>query len=243
MNITVSDIRTRVQEIFQTKGGKCKLVLLYLIATLLMSLVSGLLSGIVMGILSFSWSGVWIGLCLVFCLMLGASGVLCYGEVKALQAVRQGESFSIGTYFRFENLGHVFGVTILQGIFTFLWSLLLVVPGIMKAYSYSFAYYVLDDEPDTSALESITKSRELTHGHKWTLFKYDMFYTLWYVILTLVFNVICTPGIITDSPTLLGVLLLISFGVEVVYWFKCLPMILMGRYELYTQVKNQHTMN
>ena len=68
---------------------------------------------------------------------------------------------------------------ILIGIFVFLWSLLLIVPGIIAAYRYSQACYIMLDNPDMSALECITASKNLMRGHKWEKFVLDLSFILW----------------------------------------------------------------
>ncbi|MEM1502877.1 DUF975 family protein [Domibacillus sp. 8LH] len=57
-------------------------------------------------------------------------------------------------------------VVILQGLFLFLWTLLFIVPGIIKSFSYMLTYYILRDEPGLSPLQAITKSRRMMDGHK-----------------------------------------------------------------------------
>jgi len=59
---------------------------------------------------------------------------------------------------------------ILKAIFTFLWTLLLIIPGIIKSYSYAMTEYILADNPEMDGIEAITKSRELMNGNKWRLF-------------------------------------------------------------------------
>ncbi|TCI26348.1 DUF975 family protein [Exiguobacterium sp. SH3S2] len=61
--------------------------------------------------------------------------------------------------------------TLLIMLFQVLWTLLLVVPGIVKYFSYAFTYFILRDEPDLSITEAITKSRDLMRGQKWDAFK------------------------------------------------------------------------
>ncbi len=61
--------------------------------------------------------------------------------------------------------------TLLVMLFQVLWTLLLVVPGIVKYFSYAFTYFILRDEPDLSITEAITKSRDLMRGQKWDAFK------------------------------------------------------------------------
>ncbi len=60
--------------------------------------------------------------------------------------------------------------SILIGIFTFLWTLLFIIPGIIKAYAYSMTPYIIADEPEIDFMEAIRKSQELMRGHKFRLF-------------------------------------------------------------------------
>lgn len=62
------------------------------------------------------------------------------------------------------------GLYLLQGIYTFLWTLLFIIPGIVKYCSYFFAPYILADNPTMTAEESICRSMQLMEGHKMQLF-------------------------------------------------------------------------
>lgn len=71
---------------------------------------------------------------------------------------------------------------ILMFIFTFLWSLLLIVPGIIAAYRYRQAFYIMIDNPQMSALECITASKQMMLGHKGELFVMDLSFLGWYIL-------------------------------------------------------------
>ena len=73
-------------------------------------------------------------------------------------------------------------LTLVMGFFIFLWSLLLVVPGIIAAYRYSMAYYILMDDPDKPVMECLRESKELTEGHKLELFLLDLSFLGWYLL-------------------------------------------------------------
>lgn len=60
--------------------------------------------------------------------------------------------------------------SLLMIIFVFLWSLLLIIPGIIAALSYSMTFFILADNPDLTASEAITKSKIMMFGHKTELF-------------------------------------------------------------------------
>lgn len=71
---------------------------------------------------------------------------------------------------QFHRFGDGFCMNILVGLYIFLWSLLLFVPGIIKTYSYSMTPYILAENPRMSANEAITESRRVMAGNKWRLF-------------------------------------------------------------------------
>ena len=71
---------------------------------------------------------------------------------------------------------------ILQILLIFLWSLLLVIPGIIAAYRYSFAVYVMIDHPEMSAMDCLRESKRLTTGYKRQLFLLDLSFIFWFLL-------------------------------------------------------------
>ena len=67
----------------------------------------------------------------------------------------------------FSIAGKVILLEIVAGIFIFLWSLLLIIPGIIATYRYRFALYNLLENPDLGILEAITLSREYLKSQGW----------------------------------------------------------------------------
>lgn len=74
------------------------------------------------------------------------------------------------------------GGMLLVGIFTFLWSLLLIIPGIIKAYSYSMTPYILIDNPELSVREAIRKSQRMMVGQKFNLFYLQLSFIGWFFL-------------------------------------------------------------
>ncbi len=60
---------------------------------------------------------------------------------------------------------------ILIFLFVFLWSLLLIVPGIIAGLSYSMAFFILSDNPSISAMSAIDLSEKMMEGNKMRLFR------------------------------------------------------------------------
>ena len=71
---------------------------------------------------------------------------------------------------QFHRLGDGFCMNFLIGLFTFLWGLLFVIPGIIKGYSYAMTPYIFAENPGMTATEAITESRRVMNGNKWRLF-------------------------------------------------------------------------
>ena len=87
------------------------------------------------------------------------------------------------------NLLDAFGIffkvlllSILTGIFTALWSILFIIPGIIAYYRYSFAVYILLDNPEKGVMQCIRESCALTAGHKWQLFVLDLSFLGWIIL-------------------------------------------------------------
>lgn len=82
----------------------------------------------------------------------------------------------------FNNWLHNVWGGILMYVFIFLWSLLLIIPGFIKAYSYSMTFYILNERPELSANQAIDESRRLMKGHKFDLFYLDLSFIGWYLL-------------------------------------------------------------
>lgn len=80
-----------------------------------------------------------------------------------------------------DQLGDSIVTYILHEIFILLWTLLLIIPGIIKSYSYAMTFYVVKDEK-LSGTAAITRSRELMHGNKWKLFCLNLSYIGWIIL-------------------------------------------------------------
>ena len=74
------------------------------------------------------------------------------------------------------------GTLLLVGIKLALWSLLLVVPGIIKSFEYAIIPYILADDPEISSKEAFRKAKEMMMGNKWRLFKLNFSFFGWFVL-------------------------------------------------------------
>ncbi|MCQ2413974.1 MAG: DUF975 family protein [Clostridia bacterium] len=88
-----------------------------------------------------------------------------------------------------ENFGATVLLGLLQNLFIFFWSLLLVIPGIVKSYSYSMASFIQQDAEDKDWKVCIDASRKMMKGHKWELFVLDLSFLGWYILGALCFGI------------------------------------------------------
>ena len=71
---------------------------------------------------------------------------------------------------------------LLVGLFTFLWSLLFVIPGIIKMFSYAMTPYIIAENPEIDALRAIDESRAMMNGHKAELFFLRLSFIGWFIL-------------------------------------------------------------
>lgn len=111
---------------------------------------------------------------------------IMYGfTVLFLKLFRNGD-LNIGSLFDgFQDYGRILGTVLLQVVYTFLWTLLLVVPGVVKWYSYSMTSYILLDEPELKNNAAIEKSMAMMEGHKMRLFLLDLSFIGWALLSSL----------------------------------------------------------
>lgn len=89
----------------------------------------------------------------------------------------------------FDDFWAAFKVGFLTGFFTFLWSLLFVIPGIIKSISYSMAMYVLAENKGKPALECINESKKMTNGYKMDLFVLGLSFIGWALLGYITFGI------------------------------------------------------
>lgn len=82
----------------------------------------------------------------------------------------------------FNDFGKALLLNILVSVFICLWSILLVVPGIIKALSYSMSFYILAENPDMDAMEALEESKRIMEGHKWEFFVLLLSFILWDIL-------------------------------------------------------------
>ncbi len=75
--------------------------------------------------------------------------------------------------------GKAFWLRLRMSIFTFLWTLLLIIPGIIKSYAYSMSGFILTENPEMTAKEAMQVSEKMMAGNKWRLFCLQISFIGW----------------------------------------------------------------
>lgn len=91
------------------------------------------------------------------------------------------EGFHLGDGFK-HNYLNVVKTMFFMNLWIGLWTLLLVIPGIIKAYSYRLVPYILAENPDIDTNEALMRSEQLMRGNKWEAFIYDLSFIGWYIV-------------------------------------------------------------
>lgn len=69
-----------------------------------------------------------------------------------------------------------------RDLYTILWSLLLIIPGIIKGYEYRMIPYLLAENPDMSMDTAFSLSKQMMQGNKWKAFVLDLSFILWHLL-------------------------------------------------------------
>lgn len=120
--------------------------------------------------------------------LVGAAFTL--GGAWVFLKIAKGETVSVGNiFYGFEDLWTAIKAQFLMGLFISLWSLLLIIPGIIKAYSYSMTYFILAENKGMPVLEAITLSRKMMDGHKMDLFLLFLSFIGWFILVLITFGI------------------------------------------------------
>lgn len=118
--------------------------------------------------------------------------LVTYGwQLYTLRTSRKEETGGLETLFAcFQQFWRFFSATLLMGVFTALWSMLFIIPGIIAAYSYSQTIYIMLDHPEMSAMEAIASSRQMMRGHKAEYFVLELSFIGWALLSGFTFGIL-----------------------------------------------------
>jgi uncharacterized membrane protein len=116
-------------------------------------------------------------------LMILVSGAFAVSFCRISLQILASESIDLDDlFYGFRMFVKSLAVNLLATLFTLLWMLLLIIPGIIAAYSYSMAFYILVEDPDIRPMDAINLSKEMMKGHKWELFVLHLTFIGWAIL-------------------------------------------------------------
>lgn len=131
-------------------------------------------ANLVCSILSYSSSMTIVGLLVIGPFAVGLTSVY-------LNCARNEANYVKNVFDGFKDFGGNIALYFFTGLFTFLWSLLLIVPGIIKAYSWALVFYIKKDNPKLSWQKTMETSAKWMKGHKFEFFRLQLSFFGWWI--------------------------------------------------------------
>lgn len=153
---------------------------------------------------------VWAVIALIIALVIGGAGKLGYARFN-LNLVDGKEARFTDLFSQFHRIGDGFIMNLLLGLYVFLWSLLFVIPGIIKSLSYAMTPYILSEHPEYGANYAISLSREMMDGNKFRLFCLSFSFIGWSLLCALP-TIAAAASLLTGSFLLLPLILVSAIG-------------------------------
>lgn len=117
----------------------------------------------------------------IIMLVIGGAVSLGYARFN-LNLVNRNNPKIEDVFSEIRRFGAAFAMRFCTALFTLLWSLLFIIPGIVAIYSYSMAPYILMENPDMTGMQAIKASKELMKGNRWRLFCLSFSFIGWNIL-------------------------------------------------------------
>ena len=128
--------------------------------------------------------------------------ILCMPAISSATRIVNGEETNI-KYEYSQTFGYL-KLYLLYFVKVLAWSLLFIIPGIIKAYSYSMCFAIKNECPDKKCIDCIKESKTLMKGRKERLFLQSIIYGLWMLLYLLAVGIAVL--IIELIPTIGGII-------------------------------------
>ena len=121
-------------------------------------------------------------------LILG--GVIQLGYAKYLLKQHNRQEAGISDLFsEFDRFGQGFAQKFLRSLYSTLWGLLFIIPGVVADLSYAMTPFIMAEHPAMTAGDAIRASKDMMQGHKWELFVLRLTFIGWNILAGLTMNV------------------------------------------------------
>ena len=149
----------------------------------------------------------------------------------------RGKAASLGdVFYGFDHFVKAFGLFIIMSVLIFLWSLLLIVPGIIASFRYSQAFLILADNPEYKALDCIRESKRLMNGNKMKLLYLTLSFMGWILLFMIlpfgILTMLSLTGVLTNILT--SQILALLMNVIYIWILAYMMLTLVAFYEILT---------
>lgn len=184
------DMKNKALQLLKGNWGSSVVIMicLFFFNTVLTSLLDIIYSGGVDNWLDEEKSSSSIGSAISLLLVPLSVGIFWYYLDLARNTV-QPVSYVFHIYGNGQQTLKIILTSFVQGIYVLFWTLLFIVPGIVKAIAYSQTFFILKDNPDMGINEAITRSREIMHGRKWQFVFLNISFIGWAFLSLLTFGI------------------------------------------------------
>jgi len=178
------EIKASAKDAMKRQQGAAIFIILVLIAIMVAIMIVDFILERVLGLVLISW--------LVYLPAMGIMFVLlvnCYLEFTKIYTHQEA---SVNSMFANLNINFLrkLGGLLWMSLWHMLWSLLFVIPGIIKAFSYSMTPYILANHPNVTARQALKLSMRMTHGHKMDIFIFSLSFFGWFLLGSLTIHIL-----------------------------------------------------
>lgn len=117
-------------------------------------------------------------------LEVGARKFFLDNSAEPVKIDALGYGFEGGHYLNVVKVGFM------KNLYIFLWSLLFIIPGIIKSYEYYYVSYLLAEDPNLDYKKALEMSKEMTDGHKWDIFVLELSFLGWRILGAITFQMV-----------------------------------------------------
>ena len=172
---TRAELKTMAKESLQEKYGDA------IVITVLLFIISALIGG---GTAAFTTNMSEENAEIIKSIVeLILSGLFSFGYLSFFLKISRNEDVEINELWSKTSMFMTFiAAAILISLFTTLWTLLLIIPGIIAAYSYQMTLYILLDNPNMNVMDAIKESKRMMKGHKMDYFILQLSFIGWIIL-------------------------------------------------------------
>jgi Predicted integral membrane protein len=177
---------------------------------------------------------------------------IIYGANKYFMGFIRDERVSVRDIISsYNDFSRIIIATLLKNSFTFLWALLFIIPGVVKAYSYSMMYNIMNDNPEMTGSEALKLSKKIMSGHRKDLFMLYMATIGWAVVLLFILALVLFILIFIMSSNLpimvtFIILTIISVIIALLVFIIIIrlnPLYIISKSYFYEEVRKRYTHN